>query len=158
MQRYDFGIKPIRFQNPMLNQQSKPRKKRKLISKPLKRKVSAADFNYLMDKQKGFCANKKCRSLHGKRQRVTTTKDIDHKYPVKLWELKSKEGNVNTRSNLQLLCPDCHRRKTAEDRKKISRFKAELKEKRKKTTGRRRKRAKNRKSVYDFSPPFKIKI
>ena len=89
----------------------------------IKRRTFKADFYYLMEKQKGLCAYKKCAELHGRRQPVTTTRDIDHKIPKKLWELKGKKGNFNARSNLQLLCPDCHRRKTAEDRKKIATYK-----------------------------------
>lgn len=89
----------------------------------LKRKVYAADFNKLMDKQKGKCANKNCAKFHGVKQSVTTIKDIDHKIAIKLWELKKKEGDPNRLSNLQLLCTGCHRRKTAEDRKKIAEYK-----------------------------------
>jgi len=158
MQNFDWGVKPIRVQNPLFNQKQPSRKKGEKKIKPLKRYVGSADFTYLWEKQKGLCANKKCRSLHGKRQKVTTTKDIDHIYPVKLWELKEKEGNVNTRSNLQLLCPDCHRRKTQEDRKKISKFKAELKEKHRKTTARRRTRNRKPQSMFDFQQPKKVKF
>lgn len=134
----------------------KPTKK-----KALKRKVFTADFNYLMEKQKGLCANKNCAKLHGKRQPVTTTRDIDHKYPIKLWELKGKEGNPNVRSNLQLLCPDCHRRKTAEDRKKIAKYKEKhgIKTKKKATMTKTTRRRKSE-SIYDFPvykpPKFKF--
>jgi 5-methylcytosine-specific restriction endonuclease McrA len=100
-----------------------PKKGKK--KKSLRSSIGVADFNHLMKKQKGLCANKECRSLHGKRQPVSITRDIDHKYSVRLWELKKKEGNPNTRANLQLLCPDCHRRKNAEDRKKITQYKRE---------------------------------
>lgn len=129
----------------------KPTKK-----KALKRKVFTADFNYLMEKQKGLCANKNCAKLHGKRQPVTTTRDIDHKYPIKLWELKGKEGNPNIRSNLQLLCPDCHRRKTAEDRKKIAKYKEKhgIKTKKKTTTTKttRRREPRNPYGLYEIKP------
>jgi 5-methylcytosine-specific restriction endonuclease McrA len=158
MQNFNFGIKPIRVKTPGFNQKPSHRRKGTKKNKPLKRYIGSADFTYLWEKQKGLCANKKCKSLHGKRQKVTTTKDIDHIYPVKLWELKEKEGNVNTRSNLQLLCPDCHRRKTQEDRKKISKFKAELKEKHRKTTARRRARNQKTQSMFDFQQPNKLKF
>jgi len=100
-------------------------KKKTTKKKELKRKVYVAYFNYLMDKQRGLCANKNCAKYHGVRQKVTTIKDIDHKFPIKLWELMGKKGNPNARSNLQLLCTGCHRRKTAEDRKKIAKYKKE---------------------------------
>jgi 5-methylcytosine-specific restriction endonuclease McrA len=93
--------------------------------KEIKRHIFTADFNHLMDTQKGKCANKNCAKYHGVRQQVTTIKDIDHKFPIKLWELQEKKGDPNARSNLQLLCTGCHRRKTAEDRKKIAKYKEE---------------------------------
>lgn len=96
-----------------------PAKRRKTIRKH----IPVADFYYLMDKQKGLCADKKCANRHGKRQKVSTTRDIDHKYPIRLWELSGKKGNVDARSNLQLLCLECHRRKNAEDKKKIANYK-----------------------------------
>lgn len=117
----------------------KPTRRRKTTKKATKKKeikrhVFTADFNYMMDKQKGKCANKNCAKYHGVRQRVTTTKDIDHKFPIKLWELMGKKGDPNARSNLQLLCTGCHRRKTAEDRKKIAKYKEEHEIKTKKKT------------------------
>lgn len=96
---------------------------KKKTKKKTKRRVFKDDFNKLMDKQKGLCANKNCAKHHGTRQKVTTTRDIDHIIPIKLWELKGLKGNPNRLSNLQLLCPDCHRRKTANDRKKIALYK-----------------------------------
>ena len=92
-------------------------------SEEIKRTNFKADFNHLMEIQKEKCVYPKCKKLHGKRQKVHSLRDLDHKIPVKLWELKKKKGNVNMRSNLQLLCPGCHRHKTAEDRKKIALYK-----------------------------------
>ncbi len=90
-----------------------------------KRKVLAEDFYKLYYKQKGLCANKDCKKHHKDRQKVSTTKDIDHIYPITLWELTGKKGNVNDISNLQLLCTHCHKLKNAEDRKKIALYKDE---------------------------------
>ena len=92
-------------------------------SKEIKRTNFKADFNYLMEKQDGKCAYPKCKKLHGMILKVDSIRDLDHKIPVKLWELMKKQGNVNMRSNLQLLCPGCHRHKTAEDKKKIALYK-----------------------------------
>ena len=89
-------------------------------SEEIKRTNFKADFNHLMEIQKGKCAYSKCNKINGKRQVVHSIRDLDHKIPIKLWELMKKKGNVNMRSNLQLLCPGCHRHKNAEDRKKIA--------------------------------------
>ena len=106
------------------------------MSTKYKRNVYKADFDFLMEKQHGYCANPKCEKFHGKKQRVSTTRDIDHKIAIVIWELKEFKGDPNVRRNLQLLCTDCHRRKTAEDKKWISILKKRKKEeeKKKKTT------------------------
>ncbi len=62
--------------------------------------------NKLWEKQKGKCA--RC-----KKKLDPHNYHIDHKKPVAL-------GGKTTLSNLQLLCPLCHMKKTAEDRRKIS--------------------------------------
>lgn len=90
---------------------------------PLKRKTYSADFYDLMEKQNHLCADSKCSKRHGRRQSVNSTRDMDHKFPIKLWELMKKKGNVNDISNLQLLCPGCHRIKTAADKKAIAEYK-----------------------------------
>jgi len=90
---------------------------------PLKRKTYSADFYNLMEKQNHLCADPLCAKRHGKKQTVNSMRDMDHIIALKLWELMKKKGNVNEFSNLQLLCPGCHRVKNANDRKKIAEFK-----------------------------------
>jgi len=94
-----------------------------LDSESLKRKTYTSDFYNLMDKQNNKCADTLCAKRHGKKQSVSTTRDLDHIFPIRLWELTKKKGNPNDISNLQLLCPDCHRIKTAHDKKQIAEFK-----------------------------------
>ena len=89
----------------------------------LKRKTYTADFYDLMDKQNKLCADPQCSKRHGRRLSVSTIRDLDHIFPIKLWELMKKKGNPNDISNLQLLCPNCHRIKTASDKKKIAEYK-----------------------------------
>lgn len=91
----------------------------------LKRRTFKTDRDKLLIIQRGWCANKDCAKLNnGARQRVYTEKDIDHKIPLKIWELMSKSPKkFNDISNLQILCPRCHRNKTAEDRKNIALYK-----------------------------------
>ncbi len=118
----DFGIKPIKINTNFFKNETK-------ISgfsqekKGLKRKTFTDDFYKLMDEQNKLCADPLCSKRHGKRQSVSTTRDLDHKFPIKLWDLMNKKGDHNDISNLQLLCPDCHRIKTASDRKKIAIYK-----------------------------------
>jgi len=88
----------------------------------LKRTRFKADINYLMERQKGKCASKNCVKYNGKKQSVHSISNLDHIIPIKLWELMKKKGDVNMRSNIQLLCPNCHARKTAEDRKRIAKY------------------------------------
>ena len=87
-----------------------------------------ADFNYLMLKQKNKCTYPKCKRLHKIKQDVHSIKDLDHKIPIKLWQLMKKQGDPNMRSNLQLLCPGCHQHKTAEDKKNIALYKKKIEE------------------------------
>jgi len=87
------------------------------------RQTFKADFTYLMTIQKGKCASKDCLKYNGKKQDVHSIRNLDHIISVKLWSLMKKKGNVNMRSNIQLLCPNCHARKTAEDTKKIALYK-----------------------------------
>ena len=112
-------IKPIDWGFGRKRKRKPATKKKKLIQQ-FKRKVYTIDFYYLMQKQKGLCANRDCAKLNRVRQPVSSFRDIDHKIPIRLWELMRKSGNPNARSNLQLLCPSCHRYKTAKDRKKIA--------------------------------------
>jgi len=65
--------------------------------------------NKLWEKQKGKCAI--C-----KKKLDPTCYHVDHKKPVAL-------GGKTILSNLQLLCPACHMKKTAEDRRKIAQSK-----------------------------------
>jgi 5-methylcytosine-specific restriction endonuclease McrA len=98
---------------------------KKKIKAKLVRKTYTHDFNDLHLKQKGWCANPGCAKINRIKQKVTTLKDLDHKFPIKLWEIMDKKGDPNNLKNLQLLCPSCHRFKTALDRKKISLYKRE---------------------------------
>ena len=121
----DFGLAPPKKQiNPFgdgigfgfgLQEGKKMRVKRTIVKSKVKKEPEKhkrtnfkADFNHFMEIQKEKCAYPKCEKLHSVRQKVHSIKDLDHKIPVKLWELKKKHGNVNMRSNLQLICPSYH--------------------------------------------------
>lgn len=128
------------------------RKKKKKTTKKTTKKASPTttikrtsykhDFNILLRKQKGWCANPKCAKLNRVRGRVTTLRNLDHKYPISLWKLSNKKGNPNAISNLQLLCPNCHANKTALDSKKLSLYKKKhgIKTTKKKVVKKKRKR------------------
>jgi len=135
-------MSPDIFGNPLLFERKKQVEKKTTKPKELKRKIFTDDFYKLMDRQKNMCASKDCKKHNGVRQPVTTIRDIDHIYPIKLWELKGKKGNANDLSNLQLLCPNCHRLKTAEDRKKIALYREKIKTN-KKTTDTKKPSGKN---------------
>ena len=75
------------------------------------RKYIPKDYKYkVLDKQKWRCA--RCKA-----DLRSTRWHIDHKKPVAL-------GGKTIPSNLQALCPTCHNKKTAEDRRKISQAKS----------------------------------
>lgn len=126
----------------------KIKKKRK---EPLKRKTYTADFYDLMDKQNKLCADPLCSKRHGKRLSVSTTRDLDHKFPIKLWELIGKKGDPNNISNLQLLCPDCHRIKTAFDKKRIAKYKQEQSQKEIKTAKAKKPKKRRRRNYNPYS-------
>lgn len=68
-----------------------------------------ADHVKIIERQKGKCAI--CGSKLGHHQY-----HIDHKKPMAL-------GGSDTLRNKQALCPNCHHKKTQEDRKKIAKNK-----------------------------------
>ena len=81
----------------------------------------------ILIKQKSKCAGKDCAKLHnGKKLMVNIRSDFDHIIPLAL-------GGKHKLSNIQALCPGCHRLKTREDRYKISQ--AKKKKKNKKDSG-----------------------
>ncbi len=68
----------------------------------------------ILMKQKNKCAGNNCAKLHnGKKLMVNNRSDFDHITPLAL-------DGKHTLSNLQALCPGCHRLKTREDKYKIS--------------------------------------
>tara|TARA_Y100000034_G_C6584390_1_gene253609 strand:+ start:150 stop:554 length:405 start_codon:yes stop_codon:yes gene_type:complete len=74
----------------------------------------------ILVKQKNLCVGKDCENLHnGKKLLVNNRSDFDHKKPLAL-------GGKHLLSNLQALCPGCHRLKTREDRYKISQQKKKI--------------------------------
>ena len=159
MQRNNFGIPTVNTSMLYGTEPTKRRKKR-TKKKKVERHTYRIDRKELLLKQKGMCAYKRCPQLHEgrKRQSVTVNSHLDHKISVKLWELKGLDGNVNKPSNLQLLCPTCHEHKTAEDAKKIAKYKEEHGIKRRKRVAKRRTKRKKSQSMYDFSNPIKFKF
>lgn len=68
----------------------------------------------ILMRQNNKCAGKDCAKLHnGKKLMVNNRSDFDHIKP------KALDGDHEL-SNLQALCPGCHRLKTREDRYNIS--------------------------------------
>jgi len=124
-----FMPKPIKIYTPKVYnpfaETRRRRRKKSTKKKKVERHTYRIDRKELLLKQKGMCAFKRCPQLHAgrRRQSVTVNSHLDHKIPVRLWELKDLKGNVNTPSNLQLLCPTCHEHKSAEDKKKIAKYK-----------------------------------
>ena len=100
-----------------------------------KRRRYQADVTYLLKKQNGLCAHKECKDHHVAQVSVSNNiKHIDHIFPLKLWKLmylrddpKTPKGDPNGRDNIQLLCPNCHSRKTQEDSKKLAKYKQKYK-------------------------------
>lgn len=77
----------------------------------------------ILMRQKNKCAGKDCAKLHnGKKLMVNNRSDFDHIKPLAL-------GGKHTLSNLQALCPGCHRLKTREDKYNISQAKKRKKKK-----------------------------
>ena len=74
----------------------------------------------ILRKQKNLCASKICKELHQKRTKmlINNRSDFDHIKPLAL-------GGKHTESNIQGLCPGCHRQKTRNDRYKISKARKE---------------------------------
>lgn len=77
----------------------------------------------ILMRQSNKCAGKDCAKLHnGKKLMVNNRSDFDHIKPLAL-------DGKNVLSNLQALCPGCHRLKTREDRYNISQKKKKSKAK-----------------------------
>lgn len=75
----------------------------------------------ILMRQNNKCAGKDCAKLHnGKKLMVNNRSDFDHIKPLAL-------GGKHTLTNLQALCPGCHRLKTREDRYNISQKKKKKK-------------------------------
>ena len=71
----------------------------------------------ILNRQNNKCASGDCAKLHnGKKMQVNSLSDFDHIKPLAL-------NGKHTLSNLQALCPTCHRNKTQEDRYNISKSK-----------------------------------
>ena len=75
-----------------------------ILHKPRRRKVGPATKKRVAAGQKWSCAA--CRTL------LTASYEIDHIEPVYL-------GGSNDATNLQALCPECHRCKTQRDRARV---------------------------------------
>ena len=123
MNSYEKELQKILYGRTTTLKKRKRNKVKKEKKGSLKRKTYTADFYKLMDTQNKLCADPLCSKRHGRKLSVSTTRDLDHIFPIKLWSLMEKKGNPNNISNLQLLCPDCHRIKTASDKKRIAQYK-----------------------------------
>lgn len=148
MQQYNFNI---------YGTEPTKRRKKRVKRQKVERHTYQIDRKELLLKQNELCAYKRCPKLHvgRRRQKVTVDSHLDHIIPVKLWELKGLKGNVNTPSNLQLLCPTCHHHKTAEDRKKIAKYKESHGIKRgKKPKRRRRKKSTDPLDLTQYMPKY----
>jgi 5-methylcytosine-specific restriction endonuclease McrA len=86
------------------------RKKKKL------RRLTKADKDKILKRQKYKCAGKRC-----KKDLSKIPVHFDHKKPLAL-------GGSDTLRNYQALCPTCHAIKTREDRSKIAKCKRKRKE------------------------------
>lgn len=98
--------------------------------KTTRKRPHSIDVNNILERQKGWCANNGCAKLNRVKQRVNAYGELDHKISLAIWKIKGNKGNPNSLSNSQLLCPKCHRAKSAKDSKKL----AELKRKKKTNT------------------------
>lgn len=110
------GIDPFKEElNFALNLGLNPKKNNKPSSK--RESIPMIWRDKILMRQKNKCAAKDCAKLHnGKKLMVNNRSDFDHIVPLAL-------GGKHKLSNIQALCPGCHRFKNREDRHKISQFK-----------------------------------
>lgn len=118
---------------------SKPKTKRKYIPRVWRERA--------LERQKWKCAGKDCVKIHGKRMDLRkVVRHGDHIKPIEI-------GGEHIPSNVQILCPNCHSRKTREDRKKIADFKRR-KEKRKSVKRKRKPKRRTLKPWESTIKPF----
>jgi len=75
--------------------------------KPVTRNTLKGDELKILERQNHYCA------ICGKKKLLPHRYHVDHIKPIAL-------GGQNILSNKQALCPDCHDRKSREDRSKIA--------------------------------------
>jgi hypothetical protein len=86
------------------------------------RHIPVAWKEQIIKRQKGYCANKNCAKLNGKKAKITINCNFDHTKPFAM-------GGKTTLKNLKGYCPNCHAEKTRKDREKIRKWKEKQKKK-----------------------------